>query len=196
MYPMPVMAGESVTLRCLIWGTNQISETVFYKNNSVVQENKGPTLEIPNVKESAKARYKCLATFTYPARTAGPAYNLDSDLQDLYIYGMRVKHQFQCLWLQSSLVDIFKNLSALTSFFRDSNEGRTLWRQQLWSVMFMSTVSQGGPLSLVQEGWWRWSFIDTEWVHPDICQSAGQWHILMQSCVGGGKVSSQRKLQM
>lgn len=101
MYPVPVMAGESVILRCLVWGTDQISDAVFYVNGSVTPENKGPTLEIPSVTESEKGKYKCSATFTYPARTAGRPYRSDSDPQDLYIYGTRVKHQFQCLWLLS-----------------------------------------------------------------------------------------------
>lgn len=97
MYPVPVMTGESVTLRCLTWGTDQIREAVFYVNNSVTPKNKGATLEIPSVTESDKGTYKCYATFTYPARTAGQPYKLYSDFQDLYIYGTHVKHQFQCL---------------------------------------------------------------------------------------------------
>lgn len=97
MYPVPVMAGESVTLKCLTWGTDQISTTVFYKNNSVMPKTKGPTHKIESVTESEKGSYKCNAIFTYLARTAGPPYNVVSDRQELYIYGMCVKHQFQCL---------------------------------------------------------------------------------------------------
>lgn len=97
MYPVPVMVGESVTLRCLVWGTDRISHAVFYLNNSVEQTNKSATLEIKSVKESQKGSYKCNATFMRSGRTAGPEFNLVSDRQELYIYGTHVQHQFQCL---------------------------------------------------------------------------------------------------
>lgn len=96
MYPVPVMAGESVTLKCLTWGTDQISQATFHVNNSVMGETKVSTLEIPSVAESEKGSYNCSAVFMYRAGTAGLPYNLGSDLQDLYIYGAHVKRQFQC----------------------------------------------------------------------------------------------------
>lgn len=94
MYPVPVMAGESVTVRCLVWGAGQISRAVFYVNSSVKTEDKGPIFEIPKVTENEKGTYKCNATFTYPARTGGLPHVADSDVEYLYVYGTHVKHQF------------------------------------------------------------------------------------------------------
>lgn len=88
MYPLPAVVGESLTLKCLAWGTDTISRTVFYRNNAIIQESLSPTYKITNVTESAKGRYKCDATFTYKARPAGPPYQVVSDNQDVFVQGI------------------------------------------------------------------------------------------------------------
>ncbi|KAM6964644.1 uncharacterized protein LKV04_020391 [Tautogolabrus adspersus] len=85
MYPLPALVGESLTLRCLVWGTDQISQTVFYKDGVMFQQSASPTYKIPNVTESAKGRYKCMSIFNYKGRTDGPPYSVVSDDQDVLV---------------------------------------------------------------------------------------------------------------
>ncbi|XP_044035579.1 uncharacterized protein LOC122868072 isoform X2 [Siniperca chuatsi] len=81
---LPAVVGESLTLSCHVWGTNQISDTVFYKDNQILQHSSSPTHNI-TVTEDSSGRYKCNATYTYKARTRGPPYQEGSDFQDLYV---------------------------------------------------------------------------------------------------------------
>ncbi|XP_049916770.1 uncharacterized protein LOC126400252 [Epinephelus moara] len=85
MYPLPAVVGESLSLRCLAWGTDQISSTVFYKNNAVLLESHSPTLEISKVTESESGSYRCNAIFTHKAHTDGPPSNVMSDDQDVFV---------------------------------------------------------------------------------------------------------------
>ncbi|XP_076008457.1 uncharacterized protein LOC143002303 [Genypterus blacodes] len=85
MLARPAVLGENLSLRCLVWGTDHISNTVFYKDEAVVQDGRSSTYQINNVTERAKGRYKCAATFTYPGHTGGPPYNRTSDAQELFV---------------------------------------------------------------------------------------------------------------
>ncbi|XP_042364387.1 uncharacterized protein LOC121959229 [Plectropomus leopardus] len=85
MYPLPAVVGEILTLKCLTWGTNRISQAVFYKDDAVIKDSPSPTYEISNVTESVKGKYKCDATFTYMGRTDGPPNRVVSDLQDVFV---------------------------------------------------------------------------------------------------------------
>ncbi|XP_074475315.1 uncharacterized protein LOC141758108 isoform X2 [Sebastes fasciatus] len=85
MYPLPAVVGESLTLKCLVWGTDQISRAVFYKDNVIILEGHNPIYQIPNVTESAKGNYKCDATYTHKGRTAGLPYKYVSDVQDVFV---------------------------------------------------------------------------------------------------------------
>uniref|UniRef100_A0A8C2X7P1 Ig-like domain-containing protein n=1 Tax=Cyclopterus lumpus TaxID=8103 RepID=A0A8C2X7P1_CYCLU len=90
MYPLPAVVGESLTLNCLAWGANQISHTIFYKENYVILEGQSYTYKMTNVTESAKGRYKCDVTFTYKEHAAGPPYQQVSDNQDVFVQGTAV----------------------------------------------------------------------------------------------------------
>ncbi|XP_033467960.2 uncharacterized protein LOC117247481 [Epinephelus lanceolatus] len=85
MYPLPAVVGESLSLRCLAWGTDQISSTVFYKNNAVLLKSHSPTHEISEVTESASGSYRCNAIFKHRAHTDGPPSNVMSDDQDVFV---------------------------------------------------------------------------------------------------------------
>ncbi|XP_078135675.1 uncharacterized protein LOC144536415 isoform X2 [Sander vitreus] len=85
MYPLPAVLGESLILKCLAWGTDQISHTVFYRNNSILANGVSSTYELSNVTESTSGSYKCIATFTHKARTEGPPYTVVSDDQDVFV---------------------------------------------------------------------------------------------------------------
>lgn len=91
MYPFPALAGESVTLQCLVWGTDQISHASFYVNASDLQDGR-QTYEIQRVTKSAKGSYKCQAIYTYSARSEGPLRET-SDVQVLEVYGTNVNFE-------------------------------------------------------------------------------------------------------
>ncbi|KAF1374034.1 hypothetical protein PFLUV_G00245080 [Perca fluviatilis] len=91
MYPLPAVVGESLTLKCLAWGTDQISRTFFYKNNDILPGSHSSTYIISTVTESAMGRYKCNATFTHKARTEGPPYEVASDDQDVFVQAPPMK---------------------------------------------------------------------------------------------------------
>ncbi|KAK1881127.1 Fc receptor-like protein 6 [Dissostichus eleginoides] len=85
MYPLPAVVGETLTLKCLAWGTNKISHTNFYKDKDILSGSGSSTHIISNVTESAKGRYSCQATFTYISQPAGSPYQQISDDQDVFV---------------------------------------------------------------------------------------------------------------
>ncbi|XP_027854818.1 uncharacterized protein LOC114133259 isoform X2 [Xiphophorus couchianus] len=82
MYPFPAMAGEKMTLRCLVWGTKEVIQSVFYKENVMTKTVHGDTYNIPKVTESEMGRYRCKATYRYKDQTVSP-HVYKSDVQDL-----------------------------------------------------------------------------------------------------------------
>uniref|UniRef100_A0A672H8C5 Ig-like domain-containing protein n=1 Tax=Salarias fasciatus TaxID=181472 RepID=A0A672H8C5_SALFA len=93
IYHLPAVVGQDVTLRCLVWGTKQISRTLFYRGDEVIAEGNSNTIEILNITDSKEGSYKCQATFTYKAGTGEP-YRETSDAQDLLtgIYAWSTLH--------------------------------------------------------------------------------------------------------
>ncbi|XP_041818688.1 uncharacterized protein LOC121624831 [Chelmon rostratus] len=91
MYPFPAVAGENLILRCLVWGTDQITYTLFYKDNEIIQGSTNPSIKISDVTEVTEGLYKCDATFTYKARTEGQPYKVASDAQDLFVQAVPMK---------------------------------------------------------------------------------------------------------
>ncbi|XP_018520078.1 uncharacterized protein LOC108875553 [Lates calcarifer] len=91
MYPLPAVVGEPLTLRCLVWGTDRISKAVFYKGDTVIADGKAFTHKIKDVTESTEGKYKCDATYTHVARTAGPDYHKFSDVQDVFVQVAPIK---------------------------------------------------------------------------------------------------------
>lgn len=90
MYPMPAVAGESLTLKCLVWGATKIQNTIFYKNNVKLTEGDKPTHEIPNVTTSVRGSYSCEAKFIYMDKSSGPPYQKTSDPQDVPVQGTHI----------------------------------------------------------------------------------------------------------
>ncbi|XP_054454955.1 uncharacterized protein LOC129091383 isoform X2 [Anoplopoma fimbria] len=88
MYPLPAVVGESLTLKCLAWGADQISRTIFYKDDEIILDSLSSTYKIPKVTELAKGRYKCDATFTYMRDSVGPAYKVVSDIQEVFVQAL------------------------------------------------------------------------------------------------------------
>ncbi|XP_010777656.1 uncharacterized protein [Notothenia coriiceps] len=85
MYPLPAVVGETLTLKCLAWGTDQISHAAFYKDNGILSSGASPTHTISNVTESAMGRYRCQATFTYTINPPGAPYQVTSEDQDVFV---------------------------------------------------------------------------------------------------------------
>ncbi|XP_012718572.2 uncharacterized protein LOC105926701 [Fundulus heteroclitus] len=93
MYPFPAIAGEGLTLKCLVWGTDEISKSVFYKDNRMYQDVSGPTYKIRSVTESDVGRYKCEATYRHKAQTIRTSHTYDSDVQDMLFHARPVRPQ-------------------------------------------------------------------------------------------------------
>ncbi|XP_069547554.1 uncharacterized protein [Brachyistius frenatus] len=85
MKDRPAVSGESLTLTCLLWGTNQFSKVLFYRGGEVIQSADKTTFEIPKVTDSLKTTYKCRATFRYTDGKSGFPYEEDSDGQDMLV---------------------------------------------------------------------------------------------------------------
>lgn len=122
MNPFPALAGEKVTLQCLVWGTDQISLAGFYVNASLIQDGR-PTYEIPHVTKSAKGSYKCHASYTYSASSEGPLQDTSDD-QVLEVYGTNVNFGLNVF---DDYCDFFTHLLKLDQsyfLFRYSNESR------------------------------------------------------------------------
>lgn len=88
MYPQPAVLGESLTLRCLVWGTDQITEAIFSKDGTVIEHGIQSTYMISKVTESTKGKYQCNATYTYKGHTHGPPYRKESEVQEVLVQGM------------------------------------------------------------------------------------------------------------
>ncbi|XP_037836562.1 uncharacterized protein LOC108237157 isoform X2 [Kryptolebias marmoratus] len=92
MYPLPAVAGESLTLKCLVWGTNKISQSVFYKGNSVFETVQGSeSHKIQTMTESEVGSYKCEATYKYVDQTVSNSHTDTSDTQDVPVYASPVR---------------------------------------------------------------------------------------------------------
>uniref|UniRef100_A0A3Q1JZC7 Ig-like domain-containing protein n=1 Tax=Anabas testudineus TaxID=64144 RepID=A0A3Q1JZC7_ANATE len=102
MYPLPAVVGESLTLRCLVWGTDKISNSVFYKGNQRLSEASNVNYKIPAVTEAERGSYKCDATFTYDGHTSSTPYHVVSDVQDLPVQGMHTNPTLQCIFSHCS----------------------------------------------------------------------------------------------
>ncbi len=45
---VPVLQGEQVSLRCVVWGGPKLEKAVFYKNNIEIKSSSGDTYTITN----------------------------------------------------------------------------------------------------------------------------------------------------
>ncbi|KAK5601214.1 hypothetical protein CRENBAI_002771 [Crenichthys baileyi] len=91
MDPFPAIVGETLTLTCLVWGTNDISKSVFYKHNSAPVSVKGSNYKITEITESTGGDYKCEATYRYKAQTIEASHKYDSDVQEVLVYASPVR---------------------------------------------------------------------------------------------------------
>lgn len=80
-----------MTLKCLVWGAEQVFESVFYKDGVIFTKITEPKFDITEAKESTEGRYKCEATYKYKDQTVETPHKYDSDAQEVLVYGMHTQ---------------------------------------------------------------------------------------------------------
>lgn len=85
MYFAPAIVGQGLTLRCLCWDREKISQVVFYKNNAIILDSASPTHRMLSVAEADQGAYKCSVTLA--------DQTLASDAQELFIHGSSIPPQ-------------------------------------------------------------------------------------------------------
>ncbi len=87
---VPVLQGEPVALRCVVWGGPKLEKTVFYKNNIEIKSSSGDTYTITNPTQSDDGEYSCHATYRFIHISAEAAQKEgDSDAQELKVIGIK-----------------------------------------------------------------------------------------------------------
>ncbi|XP_052397903.1 neural cell adhesion molecule L1-like [Carassius gibelio] len=85
---VPVLQGEPVALRCVVWGGPKLEKAVFYKNQKEIFRSPEGTYDINNATQDDNGKYSCHATYRYTHISAGAARKEgDSDLQELKVIG-------------------------------------------------------------------------------------------------------------
>ncbi|XP_026114159.1 uncharacterized protein LOC113092669 [Carassius auratus] len=84
----PVLQGEPVALRCVVWGGPKLENVVFYKNQKEIISSSKGTYDINNATQDDNGKYSCHATYSYSHISTGAARKEgDSDLQELKVIG-------------------------------------------------------------------------------------------------------------
>lgn len=84
MYFTPVMAGDSLNLKCLYWGSEKISHVRLYKDGKQFMNGSSLTHRIDSVAETDQGGYKCEAMITNKG-------TLVSDAQQLFVKGSSIQ---------------------------------------------------------------------------------------------------------
>ncbi|XDV48016.1 hypothetical protein PO909_017523 [Leuciscus waleckii] len=83
----PALLGESVTLRCEVWG-GKAETAKFYKDNEPITDITENTYIITNATQADTGQYRCHATYRYSHISADAARQEgDSDAQELKVIG-------------------------------------------------------------------------------------------------------------
>ncbi|KTG39663.1 hypothetical protein cypCar_00036138 [Cyprinus carpio] len=85
---VPALQGESVALRCVVWGGPKLENVVFYKNNTKIMNSPEGTYTITKATQDDNGNYSCHATYRFSHTSAGAAQKEgDSDAQELKVIG-------------------------------------------------------------------------------------------------------------
>uniref|UniRef100_A0A8C1IHF6 Si:ch1073-66l23.1 n=1 Tax=Cyprinus carpio TaxID=7962 RepID=A0A8C1IHF6_CYPCA len=85
---VPALQGESVDLRCVVWGGSKLEKAVFYKDNTKIINSPEGTYTIVNATQDDNGKYSCRATYRFSHTSAGAALKEgDSDAQELKVIG-------------------------------------------------------------------------------------------------------------
>ncbi|XP_067234398.1 uncharacterized protein [Chanodichthys erythropterus] len=83
---LPLLLGESVALRCVVWGGGEVENAVFSKNNMAITDKIKDTYIITNATQDHTGKYSCHATYRYSHISPGAARQEgDSDAQELNV---------------------------------------------------------------------------------------------------------------
>ncbi len=87
---VPVLQGEPMALRCVVWGGPKLEKAVFYKNNKPIKSSSEDTYTITNPTQSDDGKYSCHATYRFIHISAEAAQKEgDSDAQELKVIGIK-----------------------------------------------------------------------------------------------------------
>ncbi|KAL0156144.1 hypothetical protein M9458_047390, partial [Cirrhinus mrigala] len=83
---VPVLQGETVALRCVVWGSPKLESVVFYRNQTKLRSSPEGTYIITNTTQDDNGKYSCRATYTF-THISGEAEQQegDSDAQELKV---------------------------------------------------------------------------------------------------------------
>ncbi|XP_016095270.1 uncharacterized protein, partial [Sinocyclocheilus grahami] len=85
---VPVLQGEPVALRCVVWGGPKLEKAVFYKDKKEIMNSGEGTYTITNATQDDVGNYSCHATYRFSHISAGAAQKEgDSDAQELKVIG-------------------------------------------------------------------------------------------------------------
>ncbi|XP_051542856.1 uncharacterized protein LOC127434276 [Myxocyprinus asiaticus] len=82
----PVMRGETVALRCVVWGGGKVEQAVFYQNGKKIDTINDDTYTITHTTQENNGQYSCHATYRYSHISQQAAQQEgDSDPQELKV---------------------------------------------------------------------------------------------------------------
>ncbi|ROI16490.1 hypothetical protein DPX16_4524 [Anabarilius grahami] len=85
---VPALLGESVALRCVVWGGGEVEKAVFYKDNKSIPNEMRDTYIITKATQDQTGKYSCHATYRYSHISSNAARQEgDSDAQELKVIG-------------------------------------------------------------------------------------------------------------
>ncbi|KAF4095559.1 Fc receptor-like protein 3 [Onychostoma macrolepis] len=85
---VPVLQGEPVALRCVVWGGVKLEKAIFYKDKSEITSSPEGTYTITNATLSDNGKYSCHATYRFIQIGAETEQKEgDSDAQELKVIG-------------------------------------------------------------------------------------------------------------
>ncbi|XP_050991667.1 high affinity immunoglobulin gamma Fc receptor I-like [Labeo rohita] len=83
---VPALQGETVALRCVVWGGPKLESAVFYKDQTKLKSSPEDTYTITNATPDDNGKYSCRATYRFSHISAEAARREgDSDAQELKV---------------------------------------------------------------------------------------------------------------
>ncbi|RXN02240.1 high affinity immunoglobulin gamma Fc receptor I-like isoform X1 [Labeo rohita] len=85
---LPVLQGETVVLRCVVWGGPKLENAIFYKDTKVLKSSPEDTYTITSATPDDNGKYSCRATYRFSQISAEATQREgDSDTQELKVIG-------------------------------------------------------------------------------------------------------------
>ncbi|XP_051970793.1 uncharacterized protein LOC127635055 [Xyrauchen texanus] len=84
----PAMEGQTIALRCVVWGGGKVEHAVFYFNGTELEEKNDDTYTITHAAQKNNGQYSCQATYRYSHIHRQAAQQKgSSDQQELKVIG-------------------------------------------------------------------------------------------------------------